>query len=202
MSEFKEADYVGDALENLVIVKARLMSDVMSEGSQLPFEMSQLPEGASSVTEGYKETLQLHAEEAVVGTRLLQGETVRVATVTHVREHVVEVPVAHEIIEVEHVPIGQVVEVAPAIRYEGDVTILPVMEEVEVVVIQRRLILKEEIHVRRRQVTETHRETISLRTQTAVVTRFVADEAASALSLDDIPSDTERSTTERSTEES
>jgi stress response protein YsnF len=202
MSEFKEADYVGDALEKLVTVKARVMSDVMTEGAQLPFEMSQFPEGASSVTEGCEETLQLHAEEAVVGTRLLQGETVRVATVTHVREHVVEVPVAHEIIEVEHVPIGKVVEVAPAIRHEGDVTILPVMEEVEVVVIHRRLILKEEIHVRRRQVTETHRETISLRTQTAVVTRFVADEAASALSLDDIPSDTERSTTERSTEES
>ena len=146
--------------------------------------------------------LQLHAEEAVVSTRLLQGETVRVATVTHAREHVVDVPLTREIIDVEHVPINQVVEVAPAIRYEGDVTILPVMEEVEIVVIERRLILKEEIHVRRRRVTETHRETISLRTQTAVVTRFVADEAASALSLDDIPSDTERSTTERSTEES
>ena len=146
--------------------------------------------------------LQLHAEEAVVRARLIQGETVRVATVTQAREHVVDVPLTREIIEVEHVAIGQVVEVAPAIRYEGDVTILPVMEEVEVVVIERRLILKEEIHVRRRRVTETHRETISLRTQTAVVTRFVTDETASPASLGEIPSDTERSTTEPSTEES
>jgi hypothetical protein len=72
------------------------------------------------------------------------------------------------------VAVGQVVELATPIRYEGDVTILPVLEEVEVVVIARRLILKEEIHVRRRRVAETHLETISLRDKTAVVTRFFA----------------------------
>ena len=35
--------------------------------------------------------------------------------------------------------VGQVVELATPIRYEGDVTILPVLEEVEVVVIARGL---------------------------------------------------------------
>ena len=165
----------------------------MSE--QFPVTLSRVPANAAEAV------LQLHAEEAVVGTRLMQRETVRVETVTHARDHVVDVPLTREVIEVERVPIGQVVEVAPAIRYEGDVTILPVLEEVEVVVIERRLMLKEEIHVRRRRLTETHRETISLRTQTAVVTRFVADEAASAFSLDDMPSDTERSTTQPPTEE-
>ncbi|WP_158804350.1 DUF2382 domain-containing protein [Acidisoma sp. L85] len=140
--------------------------------------------------------LQLHAEEAVIGTRRLQGHTVRVATVTHARERVVEVPLTREVIEVERVAVGQVVELAPPIRYEGDVTILPVLEEVEVVVIERRLVLKEEIHVRRRRVTETHRETISLRDQTAVVTRFFAGEADPAPSVNAIPSDTELSTKE------
>ncbi len=146
--------------------------------------------------------LQLHAEEAIVGTRRRQGDTVRVATETHTREHVVDVPLTREILEVELVAINQVVEVAPAIRYEGDITILPVLEEVEVVVIERRLILKEEIHVRRRRVTETHRETISLRAQTAIVTRFVAGEADTASCVDVTPDDAELPTTASSTEES
>ena len=200
MSESKEAVYVRS--QSPICAKVRVMPDVVTEGPLVPLETERFPDGHSSIlAKAGEATLQLHAEEAVIRTRLLHGDTVRVATVTDVREHVVEVPLTREIIEVEHVPIGQVVEVAPAIRHEGDVTILPVMEEIEVVVIQRRLVLKEEIHVRRRQVTETHRETISLRTQTAVVTRFVANDAASAPSLDVIPSDTERSTTERSTEE-
>jgi stress response protein YsnF len=138
----------------------------------------QFPPGLRIVPRDAREAvLQLHAEEAVVGTRLTRGETVRVATVTHAHDHVVDVPLTREVIEVERVPIGQVVEVAPAIRYEGDVTILPVLEEVELVVIERRLMLKEEIHVRRRRLEETHRETISLRSQSAVVTRFVAGHA-------------------------
>lgn len=150
-----------------------------------------------NVPEAAQDTvLQLHAEEAVIGTRRLQGHTVRVATVTHARERVVEVPLTREVIEVERVAVGQVVELAPPIRYEGDVTILPVLEEVEVVVIERRLILKEEIHVRRRRVTETHRETISLRDQTAVVTRFFAGDADPAPAVNAIPSDTELSTKE------
>jgi hypothetical protein len=37
---------------------------------------------------------------------------------------------------------GRMVETAPEIRTEGDVTILPVVE--------KRLILKEELHIRRR----------------------------------------------------
>ena len=150
----------------------------------------QFPAGLRIVPRDAREAvLQLHAEEAVVGTRLTRGETVRVATVTHAHDHVVDVPLTRDVIEVERVPIGQVVEVAPAIRYEGDVTILPVLEEVEVVVIERRLMLKEEIHVRRRRLTETHRETISLRSQSAVVTRFVAGHADPTL-----PSTTSRLT--------
>jgi uncharacterized protein (TIGR02271 family) len=147
--------------------------------------VSEDPVGSSGAVRR-EAVLQRHAEEAVIRTRPTPGQTVRVVTETHAREHVVEVPLTREIIDVEHVAIGQVVDVAPAIRYEGDVTILPVMEEIEVVVIQRRLILKEEIHVRRRRITETHQETISLRTQTAVVTRCVSDEAVSTMSLADL----------------
>lgn len=42
---------------------------------------------------------------------------------------------------------------APEIRTEGDVTIVPVLEEV--LVVEKRLVLKEELHIRRRVAAET-----------------------------------------------
>jgi Domain of unknown function (DUF2382) len=98
------------------------------------------------------------------------------------------------VIEVERVNIGKIVDNAPPIRHEGDTTILPVLEEVEVVVVERRIMLKEEIHVRRRRVTEMHRETILLRQQTAVVTRLAAGDTKPDQNLSGLPGDFETST--------
>ena len=44
-------------------------------------------------------------------------------------------------------PIDRQVDVAPKIRIEGDLTIVPVLEEI--LVVEKRLILKEEVHIRR-----------------------------------------------------
>jgi stress response protein YsnF len=55
------------------------------------------------------------------------------------------------------------------VREEGDVTIMPVLEEI--IVVERQLILKEEIHIRQLRTTERHRETVVLREQDAVITR-------------------------------
>ena len=63
----------------------------------------------------------------------------------------------------------------PAIRQEGDVTIVPVVEEI--VVVERRLMLKEELHVRRVRSTHRHEETVTLRYQEAEVVRRPLDGA-------------------------
>ena len=98
--------------------------------------------------------------------------TVRVATVTHEHEQLVDEALTHERVEIEHVPVGRAVDAVPPVREEGDTTIFPVMEEV--VVVERRLVLKEEIRIRRLRSTERHQETVVLRTQDAVVTRTEA----------------------------
>jgi stress response protein YsnF len=61
------------------------------------------------------------------------------------------------------------VETAPGIRTEGDVTIVPVLEEV--LVVEKRLLLKEELHIRRGVETETVEVPVTLRKQRAVVER-------------------------------
>jgi stress response protein YsnF len=60
----------------------------------------------------------------------------------------------------------------PAVRTEGDLTILPVVEEV--VIVERKLLLREEVHIRRIQTTAKHVETVQLREQDAIVTRLPA----------------------------
>jgi stress response protein YsnF len=116
--------------------------------------------------------IPLYEEEANVVRRTVAAGTVRVATVTREREQLVDQVLTSERFEIERVPVGRVVETAPPDRTEGDLTIMPVVEEI--IVVERRLILKEEIHIRRVRQTERHRESVTMRTQDAVVTRIEA----------------------------
>ena len=62
---------------------------------------------------------------------------------------------------------------------------MPVVEEV--VVVERRLLLAEEIHVRRVRTTRQHVETVQLRRQEALVTRT----KAGGPQMDDVPDPTD-----------
>lgn len=115
------------------------------------------------------QTVPMHAEEISVSRRQVAGDRVQVSTVTREEERLVDEQLTHERIEVERVPIGRPVDAAPPVREEGDTTIMSVVEEI--VVVERRLILKEEVHIRRVRVSERHRETVMVRKQDATVTR-------------------------------
>ena len=64
---------------------------------------------------------------------------------------------------IERVPVNRLVEAAPAIRQEGDTVIIPVMEEV--MVVEKRLLLKEEIHIRRQEIVQHLRQPVPLRSE-------------------------------------
>ena len=67
------------------------------------------------------------------------------------------------------VPIGKEVKVAPVQRTEGDVLIIPVIEEV--LVVEKRLVLKEELRISRRTTREDIEVPVTIRKQRAVVER-------------------------------
>jgi stress response protein YsnF len=75
------------------------------------------------------------------------SERVRVHMTTETEHVLVQDVVSREDIEVTHVPVGREVATAPAIRTEDGVTIVPVLEER--LVVERRLFLVEEIHLRK-----------------------------------------------------
>jgi uncharacterized protein (TIGR02271 family) len=109
-------------------------------------------------------------EEVVdVHTRPVETGRVRLHKTVREREEVVDPPLLHDEVLIERVPVNRIVEEASPVRSEGDTLIIPVFEEV--VVVEKRLLLKEEIHLTRRRV-ETHApQRVTLRREEAIVER-------------------------------
>ncbi|WP_457092244.1 YsnF/AvaK domain-containing protein [Microvirga sp. P5_D2] len=129
------------------------------------------PQAASEKTiPVVEEIAKVEKQEVVTGR-------VRVRTITDTIEELAHAEVQREDVEVTRVPIDKVVEATPKIRTEGDVTIIPVMEEV--LVIEKRLMLKEELHIRRRIVTEAVEVPVTLRKQHATVEREPSEDVSS-----------------------
>lgn len=129
-----------------------------------------LRSGAHTVSE---EVIPLVEETASIDKREVVTGRVRVRTVTDTIEELAHADVQRETVEVTRLPIDRMVETAPEIRTEGDVTILPVVEEV--LVVERRLVLKEEVHIRRRVTTDTAEVPVTLRKQRVEVERIDPD---------------------------
>ncbi len=111
----------------------------------------------------------LHAEQLDVTRSKRETGRVHISTVTSFREQAVDEMLAEEHALVERVDVGRIIDAMPDIRQEGEVTIIPVVEEV--LVVERRLSLKQEIRVSRVRTTSRHQETVVLRQQQAVVER-------------------------------
>jgi len=111
----------------------------------------------------------LSEEQASIAKRRIVTGRVQVSRVTCEHEQLLDETLAREQVEVERTPIGKVVEVPPSVREEGDTIIIPIVEEI--LVVERRLLLKEEVRVRRVRSRESHRERVMLRRQEAIITR-------------------------------
>jgi stress response protein YsnF len=113
--------------------------------------------------------IPLHVEEVSVSRREIKKANVQIALITGTREQLIDEGLTRLRVEIERVPIDRTIEVMPPITEEGDITIIPVVEEI--VVVERRLVLKEEVRIRRVRTKEQHQETVVLRQQEVVVTR-------------------------------
>jgi uncharacterized protein (TIGR02271 family) len=109
-------------------------------------------------------------EEALkVHTSPVETGRVRVRKIVHEREEVVDPPLMRDEVIIERVPINRVVEGPVSARTEADTLIIPLLEEV--LVVEKRLLLKEEVRITTRRV-ETHRpQRVTLRREEAAVER-------------------------------
>lgn len=111
---------------------------------------------------------QLTAERQRVRTG-----SVRVQKHVEHRTKRVQSTVLHDGVEVKRVAVNRVVTEAPKIRHENGIIIVPVLEEQ--VVMTRRLVLKEEIHVVRKRTKERVSQDVSLGRERAVIERLDAE---------------------------
>ena len=117
--------------------------------------------------------LPIVEEELQVGKRRIESERIQVRTLTDLTEELVRQELTGEHLEVERVPIDLLIQPGsdlPRIRTEGSVTIFPVLEEV--VVVEKRLRLKEEVRITKRMTTEITETPIMVRKQRAVIERL------------------------------
>jgi uncharacterized protein (TIGR02271 family) len=121
-------------------------------------------------------TIPLVAEELEITKREVTGERMQLHTTVQHHTERVDVPLAFEDLVVERVQIGREVEAASAPRQEGDTFIVPVYEEV--LHVEKRLVLREEVHVKRvRREARTLREVTLCREDVEVVRSKVGNSA-------------------------
>ena len=112
------------------------------------------------------EAIRLAKEELVVEKRDVSS-TVHISTRTVSEDVTVDEMLQQTSAEVVRVPIDRHVDEAPQIEQRGDTMVIPVFEEVLV----KRILLREELHVKVVATQTPHRETVSLRRQEPIVER-------------------------------
>ena len=79
-------------------------------------------------------------------------------------------------LDVQRVPVGKVVDEPPVIRTEGDVTVIPVLKET--MIVEKRLVLVEEVHIRRNTSSRQVEMPVALRKQKAIIESAPTDKPA------------------------
>jgi uncharacterized protein (TIGR02271 family) len=108
-------------------------------------------------------------EELEVQKRLVETGKVRITKVVHERETLIDELRFHDKVAITRVPMQRVVDGPVPVREENGTTIISIVEEV--LVVEKRLMLREEIHIRKQRI-ETHQpQRITLRSEEVRVER-------------------------------
>ncbi len=152
-----------------------------SDGSQITLPLTDLSwKGAGTwlLTDAVRDArglvIPVVEERLEVSRERVETGRVRISKSVEAREVVVDDPLKRESVRVEHVPINQVVTGAvPQVREEGDVTVIPILEER--VVTRTELVLVEEVRIHRDHSEYLNPQRVTLRKEVVAVERFGED---------------------------
>jgi uncharacterized protein (TIGR02271 family) len=152
-----------------------------SDGSQItvPFtDLSWKGAGTWLLTDSVRDArglvIPVVEERLEVARERVETGRVRIRKSVEAREVVVDDPLKRETVRVEHVPINQVVTGdIPQVREEGDVTVIPILEER--IVTRTELVLVEEVRIHRDHSEYHDPQRVTLRKEVVAVERFGED---------------------------
>lgn len=109
----------------------------------------------------YSKTIPVIEERARIDKEIRETGEVHIEKQVHRGEVALDLPTIHEEAEVERVEINQYVDTPPpAVRYEGDKMIIPVLKEV--LVVEKRILVVEELHITKHRTEEMSQQKIEL----------------------------------------
>jgi stress response protein YsnF len=119
-----------------------------------------------------KSRIPIVEERATIEKRVVPTGRVRITSRVEERLEVLRDELIAQTIAVERVAMNREVDAPPGIRSEGDVLIIPVVEQR--LVVEKRWVVTEELHVRRREHTEVVEIPVELRSTNVSVERSEA----------------------------
>ena len=108
-----------------------------------------------------RETIPILREEADVHKREVERGGVRLVKRVHTRNEDVDLSRSSEEVQVERVAVNREAEELPEPRYDGNVLVIPVVREI--VTIQKKFLVTEEIRIEKRSELIPHTERVELR---------------------------------------
>jgi len=152
-----------------VLVPVHLLVREEEGRYSLPMALADLEQHAGADAREPPLVLPVIEETLTVDMRPVETGRVRVRKVVTEREELLDLPLRREEVIIQRVPINRVVEGPLPVRYEGDTMIISLLEEV--LVVDTRLLLTEEVHITTRR-TETHTpERVTLRHEDVTIER-------------------------------
>jgi uncharacterized protein (TIGR02271 family) len=154
-----------------ILVPTDLLVQQPDGSYDLPLRLAELEHSSSepSLHQDEPIVVPVLVEELDVQKRSVETGKVRMTKVVHEREAIVDEPLWHDDVAVTRLPMQRVVEGPVPMREENGTTIISVVEEV--LVVEKRWMLREEIHIRQQR-SETHQpQRITLRSEEVQVER-------------------------------
>src|SRR4051812_19576134 len=107
-------------------------------------EYNLLPDDSKKKTE--RIVIPVIEEQVRINKQVVETAKVRVTKVVHENVESFEVPLIEQHVSVERITKNEIIDKMPAaVRYEGDVMIIPVLKEVAVV--EKKIMLVEELRI-------------------------------------------------------
>jgi uncharacterized protein (TIGR02271 family) len=152
-----------------VVVPADLLQPEQDGSYRLQADLSQVDLGADtlrrsgdpSASQDEVLVLPVTQEEAQVEKRQVGSGGVRVTTHVESEERIIDEPGFSEEVEITRIPINRVVDTAPEPYQNGDTLVIPILEEV--LIVEKRLVLKEELRVTKHRRETRNPQRVTLR---------------------------------------
>ncbi len=112
-------------------------------------------------------SLNVFEEQALVDKKIVEKGKVRIIKKVSTVEEKLKVELKAEEIKVERVSVNKYVDSPPPVRYEGNTTIVSVVKEVAI--IEKKILLVEEIHITKKVSNKEEEKIVPLRKEEVVV---------------------------------